>query len=378
MSCHRWSTFLQLMFLCLFVSSLGSRSAAQPTNSSSRLIKVATQPGGDLLQFLDDSHAWLYTFSDLWQTHDGGLTWQRIRFPQPRGTDPAGIPPSLITAHLESPLSGWIRVENSKYGPDVLTTYRTDDGGQTWPMLPSSPLVATGIPTSQFYRPGGLTGWEGGKDLITVTEPALQNKGPCVPWYDGRMVRPAIVRTVDGGRHWMQQTLPQSMGCEVQMIAFQSADVGVAVAQHGVYYTRDGGTTWRLGKFLACCADSDWNDVTSLPPTTIVLLNSTVGWLTYADGYVFRTTDAGKTWRQLTHPGQIWHEQFGLGNSGEACFISEKLGWIRGGDRALYETKDGGTKWSKVKSPGFISSVSCASGHGWALSEDALYRIETK
>lgn len=347
--------------------------------SSSRLVEVGAQPGGDGLQFVNGSVGLVYNYQALWRTRDGGATWTALPFPRPQSGDPSGIPASLLEVHFESADVGWIVVENSKRAPTVPeenTVYRTNDGGRTWQEQLPSPLAQKGMEFSQFFLPGGSIGWIGGTQPV---QPAAPRSGPleCKPWWDGRPVRPIIFHTVDAGAHWSAQLLPGSKGCRVEEIYFRNSEEGVAVAGHYVYYTDDGGAAWQPSKFLPCCTDADWHSVFSMAPSSVLFRGKT-GWLSYEDGYLFETVDGGRTWRQLAHPGQIWPGQAGPGDYGLLAFSTDKRGWILGGDRAIYETSDGGSSWLKLEGGGPMNSVSCSAAGCWALSEERLYRIEAK
>lgn len=361
---------------------LGSLSPAQEGRFGSRLVEVGPQPGGDSVQFLNDSDGWIYGDKTFWRTSDGGKTWTSLSLPQPRSSDPAnGLPPNVITVQFESQTSGWAWVDNSKDYPAIIeeqTVYRTSDGGRTWHEQPFSPLAARGTQQLLFYLDGASIGWEGGAQPTgaRVLHPRLLK---CKPWWDGRRAEPIVFHTTDGGKHWSEQMLPKSAGCNVELLYFSNSRQGIAVAEHTAYYTSDAGAVWHLSEFLPCCTDADWHSIFSMPPASAFFLDSMIGWLGYQDGYLFKTQDGGKSWRQLAHPGDIWSEQDGLGDFGRLYFSSARHGCILGGDRSVYETDDGGSEWSKLDSAEPIISIYCAVGsHCWALSAKRLYRIESR
>jgi photosystem II stability/assembly factor-like uncharacterized protein len=345
----------------------------------SKLVQIGAQPGGDSLVFVSASEGWVYDRGAIWQTRDGGTTWTRVAFPLPRGT--GDIPPGLISLHLESANAGWIWVDNSKDYPSIVeeqSVYRTSDGGRTWVEEPASPLAKVGSQHALFYLPGGSIGWQGGVQPV-ASGAAPGDLAKCRPWWDGRPAKPVVFHTTDAGASWSEQALPKSSGCNVSALSFRNPQEGIAITEHEVYHTADGGANWLLSEFLTCCTDADWHSVFSMPPASAFLLDGTAGWLSYEDGYLFKTVDGGASWRQLAHPGQIWAEQKGLGNFGVLYFSSAQRGWILGGDRSVYETADGGSSWSKLAAPDPVIALSCATSGGcWALSERRLYRIELR
>jgi len=369
---------MRLALLVLF-ASLSEHASQGQSVAPSKLAGIGVQPGGYNIQVVNETNGWVYTATALWRTTDGGTKWTNISFPRPQGPDKAGAPPaSLILVNFESANDGWISVENSKQFPTVVqqrSVFRTNDGGRTWHEQPAPPLVEKGTQYAQFYLHGGAVGWEGGVEPVAS---AAGNELPkCKPWWDGRRVQPIVFHTDDAGKSWVEQSLPGSRGCRVDELFFNNAQEGVAVAEHDVFYTKDGGTTWHQSDFLACCTDSDWHSVFSMAPASVFFIGAT-GWLSYQDGYLFKTSDSGKSWRQLAHPGQIWRRQAGPGNFGKLFFATDQHGWILGGDHAVYETVDGGATWLRIRSTAPISSLSCTDSLCWALSEKELYRIESK
>jgi len=372
-SVYRWcrvSASLGSCALCaslVLVSPAESKAVAQHATTGAKLVAVARHPAGLRARFVSDLNGWVYSPAALWRTRDGGATWSSVV---------PSMPPTLLSVHFESIDVGWISIENNQSfpaSPDELSIYSTSDGGKEWHRQPPPPLSAKGQQSAQFYMRGGLVGWEGGTQ--PTGRAASTGLPKCRPWWDGRQVAPVIYHTEDGGKHWSAQLLPA--GCTVENISFGEAQRGVAVAGHNVYYTANGGSTWQESEFLRCCTDTDWFSVFSMPVTS-VFLRGTTGWLSYADGYLFKTSDNGRSWRQLAHPGQIWHKQAGnIVASGTVYLTTDEHGVILGGDGSVYETIDGGGHWSMLESPEQIVDISCSDGGAcWALSENELYRFQ--
>ena len=369
----------QLAFLMLFGCLSELASQAQST-AVSKLVRVGAQPGGYRVQVFNRSIGWTYTATSLWRTTNGGLKWTTVSFPRPQSPEKVGVPPaSLISVVFESAVDGWLSVENSKQFPTVVqqrSVFRTSDGGRTWLEQPSSALAEKGTQYSQFYLRRGLVGWEGGAEPVPVSSPT-SSFPICKPWWDGRRVRPVIFHTEDSGATWVEQDLPDSRGCRVDELLFKNAQEGIAVAEHDVYYTEDGGTTWHKSDFLTCCTDSDWHLVFSMPPASIFVMGATA-WLSYEDGYMFKSLDGGKSWKQLAHPGQIWRRQAVPGDYGALFFTSDQHGFILGGDHAVHETIDGGVTWLRLGAGAPMNALSCSEGTCWALSDKELYRIDPR
>jgi photosystem II stability/assembly factor-like uncharacterized protein len=362
-------TFLVLLSLFL---SLGF----QRPSPTSRLVEIGNNPGGDQVQVTTGSEGWLYTFQRLWRTTDGGASWAAVSFPRPESRKPGALPPSLVDVTFGRSGHGELIVENSAHFPEPVqqrSVFRTSDGGLTWGEQPPSTLVEAGAQYSQFYLEDGEVGWEGGVEPTAARPDA--GKPACKPWWDGRPTRPAIFHTANAGKTWVEQSLPPATGCKVDKLFFRSRNDGIAIAEDDAYYTEDGGNIWRLAEFLDCCTDRDWRTVFSMPPSSAFFIGS-AGWLSYEDGYLFKTLDGGKTWRQLARPGQIWQDQPGPGKFGTLFFASDQHGWILGGNGSIYETFDGGARWRRLRNGTPIGSISCSDSVCWAVSATKLYRIE--
>jgi photosystem II stability/assembly factor-like uncharacterized protein len=118
---------------------------------------------------------------------------------------------------------------------------------------------------------------------------------------------------------------------------------GAGFSTFAVARTLDGGQTWQTIP-LSLFQPGDPNSLVE----TIYLhfIDSSTGWLVikratssnFSAGALFKTTDGGQTWSQLTLP---------IGEP--VYFVTSEVGWIAGGAAgdALYQTQDGGRSWSR-------------------------------
>jgi hypothetical protein len=107
--------------------------------------------------------------------------------------------------------------------------------------------------------------------------------------------------TVNGGKAWAHRELPS----DASSIDFPSATSGWAVGAEGaVYSTTDAGRTW---SHVDTRAYDDLYDVSSCSPD--------VGYAVGLAGIVLRTTDAGATWGEVEerHDGGLHHVGQGQG-----------------------------------------------------------------
>ena len=349
--------------------------------SASRAVQLGSPPQGELqgIQFLSSSDGWAYGLQGLWKTHDAGVTWSAMPLPPSKQLPLAGVsrvslPPVLRGASFQSPEIGWVKVEQWNGKDLVQTVYWTHDGAKTWDQLPPLPL-----PNGVVFFEGsdGVAGWQGGARLSTPP-PRLPTAPGCISPADKSRLNPVVFHTSDAGHSWVQQSLPQTWGCPIRTLFFRTAQEGFAGAGHRLYYTLDGGADWRLSEFRSNCVGTEWVGNDWSEPVFMFFLNERIGWLGSLDGFLFSTTDGGRSWCQLRGPGGIASSRSGLGDFGSLYFDTPLHGLILEGDGKIYETRDAGSSWYPIVTTDFISSFSCADGeHCWALSGKKLYRIES-
>jgi photosystem II stability/assembly factor-like uncharacterized protein len=165
-----------------------------------------------------------------------------------------------------------------------------------------------------------------------------------------------IATTADGGRTWIVRARPARIG-DVTVVR-GSAEAWVQ-APGGFLRTVDGGWTWRR------------------VPRTAGLTGISIP--TYRVGYALRgrqyelelvrTTDRGRTWRQMRLPcGQ------GLNQDGFLSFVAPRRGWLlcdgqpgAGSQlKALYETLDGARTWRQLPRSG--AAALSGGGYAWGMS----------
>jgi len=171
---------------------------------------------------------------------------------------PAG---SLAGIQFVSAARGWA------VGQDVILA--TADGGRRWTVQRRGPLNLTSV---DFI--GARDGWAVGTDTVLATSDggarwaALPEPEPCLPIRSVHFISPDTGFAVAGGR--------------------DIADVGPETAETGgvVLATSDGGRRWRV---LPAPADAQ----------TVCFSGPQAGWLG-AGGRLYRTTDGGLSWAQVT------------------------------------------------------------------------------
>lgn len=261
--------------------------------------------------------------------------------------------------------------------------FRTQDGGRHWQRFPLPPNYATLDGTISFpdLRHGWL--WYGG------------GAGGSMPV--------DMYRTSDGGRHWCHvactsfSNTPSSYRCPHQSgiqvggdktnLTFKDAHHGWLEAQEGsgvpaIYYTPDGGTTWRgqaVGPPPGVERPSATTTVfpygTLLPPRFFGqtgILPEVVGFsratppANWSRLYIYRSTDDGRTWdfavrTPVTGFHNLWQ-------------TIDAHHWLLLSNDAIWSTSNGGASWIKHSlhlPPGLmlVSLEFTSATDGWATAQ---------
>jgi len=279
--------------------------------------------GASNLFFLDEQHGWLAVQTDvgasLYATVDGGKTWQPVAINQG-----AGAPGNARSVHFLSLQVGFVILSNSSYnqGRDVLLGTR--DGGITWQELFDAPAPAP-WPDGPFqiFADGRGIGFEQDEGLAPEDTPLI---------------------TTDWGKTWTASgDLIHVSGCDflyesITSLSFPDPAHGWASLSCGpspstsILQTENGGKTWSE---VSAPADSSSGFV------GISFPNASTGYLVSLAGMLYRTTDAGRSFSPVDQ--QALHTR-------SLQFATPLLGWEVCGT-TLFETTDGGSTWLPVPFP---------------------------
>ena len=186
-------------------------------------------------------------------TTDGGKTWAD----QSSGTDY-----TLTSISFLDPRNGWAVGDGG-------TIVHTGDGGKTWEKQKSP--VPFYLMKVIFLSP--LKG-------LIVTE------------------RTTILLTEDGGKTWRKQFSDQDF--ILKSLSFVDQLNGWAVGEYGyIYRTRNGGATWEKQAGFYKLSDRTGEIEGGTYLFDVVAIDPHTAWAVGIDGYVIRTTDGGKTWKEI-------------------------------------------------------------------------------
>lgn len=322
------------------------------------------QPEPSPPEMLPDAELAAVTFADadrgwavgdrgvIWHTSDGGRSWK--------------LQASGVTCRLEAvqfldsdtgfAVGGWTQPYTHQTRGVVL---RTRDGGRTWQNTPG--LTLPGLRSVRFFN--SRTGW------------ALGDSSPLHP--------SGVFRTEDGGRTWT--TVPKGQTPGWVAGDFQNP-------QRGVVAGIDGSLGLVTAEEVALAKDG------SFGPRylqRLLLARDDKGWLVGDGGFVFTTSDRGRTWtvpsgslpegaaeldfRALAVNGEhVWiagapgttilhssdaGQSWRLFSTNQTAplrglwFIDEHRGWAVGALGTILHTRDGGQSWRKQHGGGSRAAI---------------------
>jgi photosystem II stability/assembly factor-like uncharacterized protein len=299
-------------------------------------IRLDTEPypgKQDDISFISPDIGWYGNGAGkLYRTTDGGGSWTKV----------AERPGTFIRAlGFIDERTGFIGNVGTNYYPGVTDTqplYRTDDGGVTW-----TPVMAAGI-----QQVAGICGI----DILPVTRVFQgERRQTHIIHAAGRVGGPAmILKSLDGGTSWTVQDLSAQAGMilDIKFLDARNGFIAAATnsdleqAEAQILRTADGGRTWTPAYRSGRRFENVWK--MSWP-------SARVGYATVQSydpspantrRVIIKTTDGGRSWRELPLVDLAGTQEFGIG------FIDERRGWVGTRERG-YETADGGRSWRPIE-----------------------------
>ncbi len=270
------------------IATTTATAAATPIRTS---IATPTRPTGtvsrkrlDAYTFLDSNHGWVARGAVIVATEDGGQTWRE------RGHLPAEVEALRFTSPTEGRAS-------TREG-----VYQTLDGGATWQPLPEGewrwPLLTGADVCPEHYHIDSVsaidaqTGW-----LLCDDEPAVgfQSK--------------SVYRSDDGGQTWrliasgrlgQRDDFPLNAGYANGIFFLDAQHGWIARARGWLLHTTDGGQTWSSAGSPAARAGPNLRQ-----PFFLSLQQGFVIAYQFGDprgNVLFRTDDGGQTWYDIYPP----------------------------------------------------------------------------
>ncbi len=351
--------------------AINGRTAPQPGPTSQlidtqRLGAVPSVIGPNRLFFMDEQHGWLADNQGLWMSSDGGRTWAVVYFDK-------DITNGLDQIFFHNLKSGWL------LRPSGL--YKTDNGGKSWVQVLTPLEFPKGSISTFYFRRDGKEGWLAGGLYKKISLEESRN-GPypnnlVVELDDGYAVLyQAILHTKDGGETWQRQSLPAEVG-RIHDVNFIDETHGVAFGSLGIFFTTDGGARWNRALFKKDCVDAEFIKIPDSEPEFVAFAGNQFAWVSYNNGRIMKSDDAGQTWCDLLRPEEVWR----AGEKGSAYlsklhFVNPTQGWGLKANGTLYKTEDAGRTWTQLDFNGArVEDVQFFNDYGLAVTKAELFRI---
>lgn len=247
---------------------------------------------------------------------------------------------SSVAVHPENPAVMYIGVASGG-------VFKTENGGATFtPIFDKQSSYSIGTVVVDPKNPSTI--WVGTGE---------NNSQRSVAYGDG------IYRSDDAGNSWKRMGLEKSEHVARIVIDPRNSDVVYAAAQgplwsaggdRGLYKTEDGGTTWK--SLITVSENTGVTDVVMDPRNPDILLAAT--WQRRRhfytlinggpEGALYRTTDAGKTWKKVTQgipSGPLG--RIGLAVSPVNPDVVYATVEATPGQSGIFRSEDGGITWEK-------------------------------
>ena len=227
--------------------------------------------------------------------------------------------------------------------------WKTTDGGQTWAPVTDGQIASSSV--------GAVAVAESNPDIVYLGMGEVQLRGNVMQG-DG------VYTSADAGKTWRHVGLADTQAIGRIRIHPTNPDiVYVAALGHpfgpqadrGVFRTTDGGTTWK--KILFRSERAGAVDLCLDPSNPRVLFASTwevsrTPWMLSSGGPgsgLFKTTDGGDTWTDLTrHPGLPKGLLGKIAVAVSPASSSRVYALVEAEDGGLFRSDDGGGTWTRV------------------------------
>lgn len=347
-------------------SSKSNRVSKSPnTTAAGALQKVGVVPAGKSpidIFCIDAKRCWLWDVTNLWQSLDGCQTWKLL----------------YSTQREDAPQKYEFFSETNGWAITASTLLRTADSGHLW-LQQSSPFDGQGEIRTLVSLKGSEAVWLAGGIYRPQTSEELRYGVPnnTKDVTGGKVLEEAIFRTDDGGKHWQRGVMRRSSIGRILGLRFSGRTHGIAISERTIYYTSDAGNSWKPAEFNKGCVGKEFLiDTYEGQPTAVSMLDSGASLVSYSDGRLVKSQDAGHSWCDLLRPGAVKFEEIGSQYFTAIQFTDSEHGWALGFDKYLYQTGDGGVSWTRLSSATRFESLFFP-GHdyGLLLSRDEVFRL---
>ena len=287
--------------------------------------------GQATLHFFDRSHGLISILSspsELYRTADGGVRWTLVSLPQ-----------SVVTFAFADAMHGWLQAWLGAPGFGF-RLFSTSDGGVSW--------IERNWPAAAVWGAKGRYGGE------------IEFRGNGEGWVGGYQTRSSVYLTHDDGVTWQPALIPvpsdafpgvsinsrpayRSFSTEVDLLPERGvlAFVTDYFGDVRTFVSFDYGQAWRmLAQPVAGLRYSDY------------LFQNATHWWAMRSRVLYKTSDAGLTWRAIRSPNLIntWTYQPHVIDAKHAWALMQRVAGSAVGT-ALALTSDGGITWKAANVP---------------------------
>ncbi|GAC1671929.1 MAG: hypothetical protein PVS3B2_13650 [Candidatus Dormibacteraceae bacterium] len=290
--------------------------------------RVSSRLGGgnySSAQFVDTTHGFVVSYnpSRLYRTTDGGNRWASLLLPVAQGF---GV---SFTDAKNGSLLVYPTGPNQRFQMHV-----TADGGDTWRALPELPQDSFG---PAFFR--GSEAWLSASGPATRGAHLYTSSDGGLTWSSVEVPRP-FQGSAAGAIASAQVTLLPDLGVAVEVTVCTPSQVECNDPAQAEFLTYDRGSTWT--PVPPPPADVNYRDV---------VYQDAVHWWVAGAGTLYRSSDAGQSWKLMVSRGQP---------TGRVVLhvIDSLHAWMQpiasyGGTLSPGPsfTDDGGLSWTRVPAP---------------------------
>lgn len=318
----RWIFFISVSFVAF----------ANAQNYSWQKLNTEKYKGKqDDIFFINKNEGWYVNgFGKIFHTTNGGENWEMT-------TEKKGTFFRCIT-FLDSK-KGFVGNLGTDYFPNVndsIPLYKTTDGGENW-----MPVIYKGKSVK-------------GLCAIDVVKEKYINHGKTDYKHHifavGRVGSPAnLLVSNDDGENF--RSIDMSKYCKMlfdikmfnkkEGFACGASSENLDETQAQILYTKDGWKTWKIVYQSKRKSETTWKISFPTRTTGYATLQSYNEDKTFSNQHILKTTDGGKTWKELLLCDDFEARPFGIG------FIDENTGFV-GTKNSGYYTTDGGKNWMKT------------------------------
>ncbi|RUL77510.1 WD40/YVTN/BNR-like repeat-containing protein [Dyella choica] len=319
-----------------------AKDASLTPQAGSHWQKLPTEPykgkQDDIYFVNQDVGLYVNGKGNIWRSTDGGHSWQNV-LKQP-GTYFRAIG-MVDTQHA---YAGNIGTDYYPGVTDSTPLYETDDRGDHWHAvtnIPGEPMK--GICGIDIIHPDGTT----------------HNSSAAVIHAAGRVGGPArLISSLDGGTTWTNTDMTPWIAMIVDVkffdarngVIYGGSDTDLSKSHALIITTHDGGAHWTRAYESNRPAELIWKGSFPTRQVGYATIQSYDTDTKSTLRRVAKTTDGGKTWKELPLVDDKEVTEFGVG------FANADLGWV-GTTKGGFETKDGGKHWEHVEMGRVINKI---------------------